>query len=60
MVHTGEAVVQTAGKTGFDVVKLVSAAKDTKYTAATASAPVPVAIDNVVFKPIQIPEPPGF
>jgi hypothetical protein len=56
MVKVGHAVVVTPGVTGFDVIKLKTAALDTQYNAATLSVPVVHIIDDIRFVPTQFPE----
>lgn len=59
LVKIGSATVVTPGVSGFDTVKLINATLDTQYTAATLLAPVLLGTDDVLFLPLQYPEPAG-
>jgi hypothetical protein len=52
-----QAVVITSGATGYDVIRLINAAFDTIFAAATLGSPFLAGVDDIYFIPIQYPEP---
>lgn len=59
IVQDGSATVITPGNSGFDVVQLINSTLDTQYTAATTNNPVLLGVDDILFLPLQFPEPVG-
>jgi hypothetical protein len=56
IASNGDATVITPGVSGWDVVRLKTAALDTKYAAATLANPVLQGVDDVLLIPLQYPE----
>jgi hypothetical protein len=57
LVRNGSATVVTKGASGFDVIQLKTPVLDTVHVAATPAAPVKLGLDDILFKPLQYPEP---
>lgn len=51
-----DGTLTTAGTSGYDTVTLI-ASRDAAYAAATSNAPVRLGIDNIIFKPMNYPQP---